>query len=227
MKKSLILTLFIVVLFNLLSMNVYPYVVHNGSGKGYDGGGGGGDSKVNNYCSIEYYIIEGASYYLSAAADIKNILKIIELKDINGIDFNSLNILVDSAIENMINTQETYDNLITEAESTPYDENIQRKLKEFGYDTFMIENGLISSLFEEVEIYLKVGDITGVYIWTQSNFTDILNMLKSIQNETSQNSLPEVSIFRRLNDTCSKTSIFGSYVARVFHTLVSNNQKNN
>ncbi len=222
MKKSLILTLFIVVLFILTSMNVYPYVACNGAGKGYDGDGKGGSSistpmEINNI--IDLYIFEGADYYLSAKTDIQQILNMFEMQDTNGVDFDTLNLLVDSAICNIINAKETYQKLILEAERTPYNQYVQSLLKAFEYDAFRLENGLNSSVFEEVKGFLQQGDITGVFRWIHSRDAEILDMLNSIKIEISREKLPALAIFWRLNETCDLTSIFGSYIARVFHEI--------
>ncbi len=229
MKKNLFLTLFIGVLTLLINMNVYSAIKNNGSGqKGYDGGGDGvGRITSNANNSIEFYIIQGSGYYLSANSYVQKLLEQVELKDIQGLDFDELGIVVDNAISKMTDAEETYEILIRVAEVTPYNENTQIKLREFAYDSFMTENKLIESVFKTVKGYLKVGDITGCYRWTHSKLKDIKRMLISIKNEISQDRLPELSAFRRLDDIICETSLFGSYLASVFHALVSNKQKNN
>ncbi len=229
MKKNLFLTLFIGVLTLLINMNVYSAIACNGSGRGgYDGGGDSGGrraSSANNL--IEDYIIQASGYYLSANSNVQKLLELVELKDMQDLDFHELEIVVDNAISKMTSAEMTYENLIMLAEVTPYNETTQVKLKEFGYDFFINENKLIESVFETVKGYLKVGDITGCYIWIHSKFKDIKGMLISIKSEISQGRLPEISIFRRLDNIICETSLFGSYLASVFSALVSNKQKNN
>jgi hypothetical protein len=219
-KTNLISKVFVVVLFILLSMNLFSYVSSNGSGKGYDGDGGGGQSistPMQSNTQIDLYITEGAGHFLRAKKDIQQILDMVEMQDTQDIDFNALNWLVDSAIWHMTNALYTYDALIRKAEVTPYNQDIQAWLKEFDYDAFRLENGLNSSVFDEVKGFLQQGDITGAFQWTYSRDTEILEMLISIKIEISGEKLPGLSIFWRLNETCDLASIFGSYIARVFN----------
>jgi hypothetical protein len=203
-------------------MNVYSAIFLNGSGKGgYDvGGDGGGKSGENSNNSIEDYIIQGSGYYLSANSYVQKLLELVELKDIQDLDFDELEIVVDNAISRMTAAEMTYEVLISVAEVTPYNETTQLKLKEFGFDSFMIENKLIESVFDTVKVYLKIGDITGCYRWTHSKFKDIKERLQAIKSEISQDRLPEISTFRRLDDTICETSLFGSYIASVFSEII-------
>jgi hypothetical protein len=202
--------------------NVYSIIKNNGSGRGgYGGGGDGGGrsaSSANN--SIEDYIIQASGYYLSANSYVQKLLELVELKDTQDLDFDELEIVVDNAISRMTSAEMTYEMLISVAEVTPYNETTQVKLKEFDFDFFMTENKLIESVFEMVKGYLKVGDITGCYRWTHSKFKVIKERLQTIKSEIAQNRLPEISTFRRLDDTICETSLFGSYLASVFSAII-------
>ena len=218
-NKQLILKLFIgSLIFGMLFFNSFSRIKNNGSGGGYEEED---DEKVNGMnITIETYISEGGGYYLSANSDIQTILKTIELQDIQSIDFIELNNVLDKAISKMRNAILTYENLIKKAESTPYNEYVLSLLEDFDYTNFMIEKGLNSVVFMEVEGYLKEGDITGIFKNTYNSFTDILEMLNLIKVEISKNNIPELSIFWRLNETLSESSLFGSYVARVFSAIL-------
>lgn len=218
-NKQLILKVFIgTLIFGMLFFNSFSRIKNNGSGGGYEEED---DEKVNGKnITIETYIIEGGGYYLSANSDIQTILKMIEVQDIQSIDFIDLNNVLDNSISKMENAIETYENLIKKAESTPYNEYVLSLLEDFDYTNFMIENGLNSVVFKEVEGYLKEGDITGVFKNTHKGLKDILEMLNLIKVEISKNNIPELSIFWRLNETLSESSLFGSYVARVFSAIL-------
>ncbi len=222
MKKNLFLTLFIGVLTLLINMNVYSAIWSNGSGRG--GYGGGGDSGGRIACPannlIEDYIIQASGYYLSANSYVQKLLELVELKDIQDLDFNELEILLDNAISRMTAAEMTYEMLISVAEVTPYNETTQVKLKAFDYDFFMIENKLIESVFDTLKGYLKEGNITGCYRWSHSKFKDIKGMLISIKSEISQDRLPEISLFRSLDNIICETSLFGSYLASVFSAII-------
>jgi hypothetical protein len=220
MKKNIFLTIFIWILVIVFSMNLFSFVRSNGSGKGYDDDGGEGQGlgiPMQSNKQIDLYVTEGASHFLKAKKNIQQILDMVEMQDIQGLDFNALDWFVDSAIWHMTNALETYEKLIGKAEVTPYNQDIQAWLKEFDYDYFMLENGLNISVFEEVKGFLQQGDITGVFRRTYSRDTEILEMLISIKIEISGEKLPGLSIFWRLNETCDLSSLFGSYIARVFN----------
>ena len=219
-NKQLVVKIFIgFLIISMINIISYARIYHNGSSSGYDESEGERD----NGNTIERYIVEGAGYYLNANSDIHKILKMVELQDIQGIDFTAVNDLLDNAIFSIKNAKETYENLIKKAESTSYNEYVISLLADFDYSNFLIEHGLNSVVFEEVKGYLKKGDITGIFISTHRTFIDILGILNYIESEISQNKLPEITIFWSLNETLSKTSIFGSYVARVFDALQKNN----
>ncbi len=201
----------------LFQMNVYSYINNNGAGKGYDGDGK--DAAVMNI-TIETYIRQGAVYFLDANSEIQTLLKWVELQDIQGVDMEQLTLVLDSAAVNMKNAVATYEQLIREAEITPYNQSVQAALKSFNYDSFMLENQLNQTLFQQVKEFLKKGDITGVLKRTHSGFTGILEMLHSLKQGISGGTLPDASVFRRLNETCAEVSLFGSYAADVFSAIL-------
>jgi hypothetical protein len=202
----------------LLSTNVYSLINNNGAGRGYDGGGGENAAAKN--ISIEAYITQGAVHFLDANLDIQALLKLVELQDIQGVDMEQLTLVLDSAAANMKNAAATYEQLIREAEITPYNQSVQAALKSFNYDSFMLENQLNQTLYQQVKGFLKKGDITGVLKQTHSGFTSILEMLNSLKQGISAGTLPDASFFRKLNETCARVSLFGSYAADVFSAIL-------
>ncbi|MDQ1352191.1 MAG: hypothetical protein QG657_2497, partial [Acidobacteriota bacterium] len=145
--------------------------------------------------------------------------RFIEMKDIQGLEFNELNAVVDSAIANMKSAIGAYELLIREAVNTPYNVEVQTRLKSFDYAGFMLANGLNKSTFGAVSGFLKNGDITGCFEKTYADIKNIQALLQTIKGATALNRLPDISIFWRLNETCGETSLFGSYVARVFSAI--------
>jgi hypothetical protein len=198
----------------VFNINLYSLICSNGSGRGYEGVG---NSVTGS--SIESYIVDGAGFYLNAKLDIETILRLIELKDIQGLDYKILNMVVDSAISDIKTAIGTYDVLIQEASNTPYDEEIQKKLITFDYSSFMLLNGLNKTTFSAVSGFLKYGDITGSFKKTHLDMKNILAMLQTIKGATALNRLPDLSIIWRLNESCCEVSLFGSYVARVFSAI--------
>jgi hypothetical protein len=215
-KKTLIIKLLAVIFVLTLFCYAYPYIKNNGAGGGY---GGDGENTDGKSMTIENYIVEGSGHFLCAKKDIQELLKIVELQDVQGIDFENMNRVVDNALLNINHAVETYDSLIETAEATPYNETVLSKLRYFNYFGYMMENGLNWIVFNKVEAYLRNGNITGVFKHSHSRFLEVKQLLNNIKEEVSMQRLPDISVFRRLNETCDKISLFGSYVARVFASL--------
>jgi hypothetical protein len=215
-KKPLIIKLLAVIFVLTLFCYAFPYIKNNGAGGGY---GGDGESMDGKNMPIENYIVEGAGHFLRTKKDIQELLEIVELQDVQGVNFENMNRVVDNALLNINHAIETYDNLIETAESTPYNETVLSKLRYFNYFGYMIENGLNWIVFNKVEAYLRNGNITGVFKHSRSMFLEVRQLLNNIKEELSMQRLPEISVFWKLNETCDEISLFGSYVARVFASL--------
>jgi len=215
--KKFIMTGLIGAFVILFNTNVYSLINNNGAGGGY--GGGGGESLGAASTGIDYYITEGAGYYLAANTAVQELLQMVELRDTRGIDPARLDTLLHTAAGNMKNALGMYDKLLALAAVTPYDPAAQTALKNFDYDGFALQNGLNAALFDEVKGFLKKGDITGTLKWTHSRFNQILGILDSLNEGMSTDGLPDISALRRLNETLSETSIFGSCTARIFSSL--------
>jgi hypothetical protein len=215
-RKHLILMIFTgLCTLLIIGMNAYPFINNNGAGGGYDGGGGGGIVKYSD--TIEDYIVKGGGYFLKADSDIKIILRMVELQDLQGIDYREMQTVVNSALENMNNAKQTYEALIQKAGITPYNQAVIDILKNFDYGTFRKENGLNSVIFSRVRSFLQMGDITGIFKHTYSRYLEIIVLLDLIKQSVYRYRLPGLSIFWRLNEKSAFTALFGSYVARVFY----------
>jgi len=201
----------------IIGMNAYPFICCNGAGGGYEGGGG--LSIIGDSDTIEDYIVKGAGYFLKADSDIQILLSMVELQDLNGIDYREMQTVVNIALENMNNARQTYEALIQKAGITPYNQSVIAILKNFDYETFRKENGLNSVIFYKVRSFLQMGDITGVFKYTHSRYLEIIELLVIIKQSVSSYRLPELAIFWRLNENTAYISFFGSYVARVFYEI--------
>ncbi len=214
-----ILSLLVVVV--VLNSNVFSYVISNGAGTGYTNNGNGNTGGIQEFCdrTIEMYIAEGSGYYLGAASVIDNILQLYEDQDLSGIDFYHFNKLLNQAIINMDKAITIYDALILKAENTPYNKEALDKLAGFDYYNLMITKSLNTIIFQEVEGFLRLGCITEVFKHTHENFLNIRGLLESMKSEAALNRLPKIDSIWLLNEKCSETSCFGSYVARVFNEI--------
>lgn len=209
--------LFIVSAMIIFTMNGYSFVVSNGSGIGYEGVG---ISNIGINSPIEIYVIQGAGYFLQSGSDIQRLLVMVELQDSRPMDFNTFDKVIACASANIGKAIETYGLLIRSAESTPYNEMIQSKLKCFDYDSFAQGLGLNKTVFTEVAGFLRNGDITGIYKRTYARLKEIASLLQTVKNDSSRQQLSIIPVFRRLNDILAETSLFGSYTAQVFSAII-------
>ncbi|MCK4762511.1 MAG: hypothetical protein KAW12_09975 [Candidatus Aminicenantes bacterium] len=199
-----------------MSISVSARFLVNGSGDGYPNPGG--EKSSGN--SIKFYVAQGASFYLKGYSDIQTLLNLIELEESNGVNFDELNNIVDSAVFHMNNAVYNYDLLIKEAEVTPLDEGFKLKLMTFDYPGFAAEKGLNIVIFQECESYLKQGDVTGMFRHTHSAFIDILGILESVKKTVEKNNLPDLTVLWELNENCAELSLFGQYASRVFYEII-------
>jgi hypothetical protein len=214
-KKKLIIKMFITFLFIIclnLSINARFFV--NGSDGGYP------PEKVSRSISIEAYVVDAAGYFLKGYSDIQRLLELYELQDKIGINHEEWQGVLGSTLSNMSSAAQTYALLIEKAEATPYNEEFISRLMDFDYPGFAKEQGLNAIIFKECAAYLKEGDITGMYKRISAKFADILDMLKTVEEDLTVNKITELSLIWRLNETCAELSLFGQYASRVFYAVM-------
>jgi len=93
----------------LLNIKTFSRISANGAGGGYDDPDGKSNlvsTKENSI--IENYIEKGGAYFLNAYSDILSISNRIEMANLQGIDYEELKSIVNSAIENIRNAKATY-----------------------------------------------------------------------------------------------------------------------
>ncbi len=212
MKKVLIIAAFTFIMFNV---NAFSYVEANGSETGYTPPKTIGLSNV----SIKIMIEDGAGYFIKAKADIQSFLNILEWQDTRGIDYSELNQALKTSLYSIILSRSNYEELIRVAESTPYNTVVIERLKTFDYDSFGKAYYLNPFIFNIVKGYLLKGDITGTYKYTNGKLKEIEALIQKIQLENASNGLPDISLCWRVNELCAETTLFGSYIARVFKAI--------
>jgi hypothetical protein len=92
-------------------------------------------------------------------------------------------------------------------------------LIEFDYYGFQKQSDFIPFIFNQVQAYLAVGDVRGVYSRFYNNACDILEQLQKIKEEIDAEIMPDLSDLWKLNQKCSEYKIFAQYVAQVFYKL--------
>ena len=222
MKTIKIFSLKIFVLIIIIAVAqsyAFSILMANGAGGGY-GEGSGGEGLVCGGSLIENYIEIGAGHYLEAYSSILSFFNRVELADENTRDFYQWQSILSKAITRVNQAAAAYDLLIQAAEAAPYNETVLLKLKNFDYDRFRVESGLKIEIFQEVETYLRAGDITGVFKRIRANLKEIHSRLKTIYEEVAQNKMPALVSLWDLNELCSSTLLFGQYVSRVFYSIL-------
>jgi hypothetical protein len=212
-------TLLAMILF-VAVMPGFTRICENGAGTGYDEsqaseGAAVGDIKL----SIEDYIERGAGYFLMAKKEVDTMLRMVELQNINGLSIEELKAVTDRALDYMNRALDTYSVLVRRVEATPYDSRVIARLKQFDYNAFGKQFRLNPDVFNKVEGYLKNGDLNGIFKRKIPIFSKILELLKEAKSDLNNNNIPKLNILWTLNETFSRSSLFGSYVARVFQSL--------
>lgn len=220
-KHQIFMVLMVIFTAFLFVLNVYPFIFANGAGGGYEGSSEGGSPGIQAVAdqSVEYYIMTAGTYYLESSTQVQTLLKLVEQQDIQGINYTEMQSVVNRALNDMQMAKDTYEQLIRKAEATPYNEAFSAKLKNFDYESFAVKNSLNPNLFDLVRLYLQNGDITGMFKRTYADVTNMIDILYKIRESVSQNLMPDIGLFRQLNEKQALSSVFGSYAARVFSEI--------
>ncbi|MCP5045544.1 MAG: hypothetical protein GY940_00110, partial [bacterium] len=209
-------------------VNVNPgfaRVLDNGAGTGYDEDPPPDGAAANgNYRSIEDHIIQGAGFYLKASKNVMALLRMVELQNRQGVSIEELKKVTGNALVNINGALDAYNGLIEKAEVTPYNRVVADRLKALDYDRFRREKKLDRVVFGDVAGYLSSGDITGVFKRTRSGYVKIAALLNAVGARLDNDKLPVLKDLWKLNETFAESSLFGSYVARIFHFLTVKNK---
>ncbi|MCK4763331.1 MAG: hypothetical protein KAW12_14125 [Candidatus Aminicenantes bacterium] len=203
----------VLLLFSLYSTAVIYY---NEAPKGLCGSG---ESSSSTTETLNGYVIEGAGYFLGSYSDFLHFLKLIELAELDGLQYGEAGMTLDRAIEKMENAKEVYTMLKEAADNTPYDPVVIEKLLNFDYDWFQKKNGLNEPIFDKVKGYLEKGEIKELFGKALSDTEEVLKIAKKIKASIDAEEIPELSILWDLDETLSQSLRFGQYVARVFHDI--------
>ncbi|MCP5051104.1 MAG: hypothetical protein GY940_28325, partial [bacterium] len=210
-------------------LNINPcfgYGAKCGAGNGYEEGESppDGAAVVSGSRTIDGYILQGNRFYLGASRDVNILLGMVELQDFNGISLDELKTVTDRALNNMNRALGTYSQLVKKAEATPYNNAVNHQLKNLDYERFRMEKKMNRPVFRKLEEYLSKGDITGVFKRTLSVYIEIEALLFRVKAELEGNNLPALRDLWKLNESFAESSMFGSYVDRIFQFLANKNK---
>jgi hypothetical protein len=195
----------------LLNFNSFSYWVANYSDNGFNGDG----ESMSNYVAL------GAGYFLDSYSNTLLFMKKTELGVYQGMSYEELGKILDSALSSMNTAIDTYANLKQAADRTPYNPFVIASLKSFNYASFQEEQGLDANVFSEVKMYLVNGDIRGVYVKVLSDAEKIRGLLLTVKASIDEGQFPELNDVWNLNQTFSRALCFGQYVSMVFYNALN------
>lgn len=217
-KIKTILTL---IVFLLLCVNINAALCGNETCIAYPEQCEGSTNRGPGYNSLTVgqLVIIGGENLLYSHSAICRFSGLIERSELYGLDFENLSLTLDQAIEHMEIARVTYFRLKTLASGLPYNQYVIEKLKNFDYQKFQSDRGLIASLFTKVQDLLKKGDVTGVFVEFHNYSCGILDSLYVIKNDIDENRMPDINKIWKVNQNYSEFRMFGQYVAEVFLSL--------
>lgn len=172
--------------------------------------------------TMEDYVVAGAGYFLTAYSDYLQALNRIELAEVNGLDYTDLQKLIDRSLLNIDNAVTEYDGLTQLADATAYDLAVRESLATYNYTATRVEKQVNNCIFDNVEAYLKAGDVRGLYKNLHESFKDLSTRLNEIKVEADAGVHPDLSKLWRLNQEFLNAYLLGQYTAEVFSQITGN-----
>lgn len=175
--------------------------------------------------TIKVYVVGGAGCFTEAYSEFVLFLNKIEIGELGSLNYNELKMVLDKAIEKMVDTKNIYCELKQKADHTPYNPKVINELLAFNYGNFQIKNHLLEPVFNNVKHYLCRGKIREMYGERISQIERILSIANMIKSKIEVSELPGSSVFHDLNEACSQSLLFGQYASRVFREIRYNDGK--
>jgi hypothetical protein len=165
--------------------------------------------------SLQTYIVESAWYFLTSHADYQDFQALVEMTDINGVDYKEMKNILYSAIDNMEKARAVYANLKVAAADIPNDRAMMDRLRVFDYDGFQAKYGLLGSIYEKVKSLLVKGDTAGLDDAVLANMDAILKQLYEVKTIVDGDRSPDIAILWRLNQSYFEAQLFGQYMSEI------------
>lgn len=213
---SMILTL------SLMSVFSYGWFVYNWPCLLYDGQCPPENSNPSSIQSLSPSLgqlsIESAGFFLQSNSDFQAFLKKIELAEIYGVNDDELMELITSAIENMEMAHSIYYRVWQLSKSLKRNPVVLQKLAQFDYGLFIEEKRFIPSIFNEVENYLKKGNMPGAFEKIYNDTGEILQGMKNLKSIKESNSI-DIPLCWEVNQRLLESALFGQYISQVFSEI--------
>ena len=172
-----------------------------------------GESTSDN--DIRSMMIDGASFFLESYAATNLLLKEFELAEKGAFNFEASNTNISNAISKLEQARKKYDDALNIAQSLNYLESKANQLKSFNYMKFAADNELIFGVMEQVEQYLIVSDVKGIYRKNLKTIDLILTNLYSMKEKMDIGVKPDVKSFWTILRLYSYNLLFGNYATSV------------
>ena len=168
--------------------------------------------------SLGQLSIEAAGFFLQSNSDYQAFLKKIELAEIYGLNDDELIELITSAIENMEMAQSIYYRVWQLSKSLERNPVVLKKLAKFDFGLFLEDKRLIPAIFNEVEKYLKKGNMPGAFEKIYNDTGDILELMISLKSLKESNSI-DIPLCWKVNQRLLESALFGQYISQVFSEI--------
>jgi hypothetical protein len=159
--------------------------------------------------------IEAAGFFLQSNSNFQEFLKKIELAEIYGVNDEELIELITRAYENMEMAQSIYYRVWQFSKSLERDPVVLQKLAQFDYELILEEKRLIPSIFNDVEKYLKPGNMPGAFEKIYNDTSQILQGMKTLKTINASNS-KDILLCWEVNQRLLESELFGQYISIVF-----------
>jgi hypothetical protein len=168
--------------------------------------------------SLGQLSIDAAGYFLKSNSDFQSYLKKVELAEIYGVNDEELMELITSAIDNMEMAHSLYYRVWEMSKSLERNPVVLQKLTQFDYGLFQVEKKLIPSIFNEVEKFLKPGNMTEAFEEIYNDTGEILQGMKSLKTLLETNFI-DIPKCWEVNQLLLKSQLFGQYISQVFSEI--------
>jgi hypothetical protein len=200
---SMILTL------SLMSVFSYGRIVFNWPCILYDGQCPPDNSNQSSIQSLSQSLgklsIDAAGFFLQSNSDYQYFLKKIELEEIYVVNDADLIELITNRIWEM--SKYLYRNPV-----------VLQKMAQFDYDLIIEEKKLLPYIFNDVEKFLKPGNMPGAFEKIYNDTGEILQGMKSIKS-IKENSSIDIPRCWEVNQRLLESALFGQYISMVFFEI--------
>jgi hypothetical protein len=217
MKRRIILLIGIALLIPTLQMK--GAMVGNWSCMAYEGGCYVEDGEKKFGQTIGQVLIEDALNFMESHSRMIDFLIKIENTDINNPKYLAFSEILDAIIEKMEKARSNYYELNNMVADMKYNQGIILKLMSFNYSKFEQENGLIPTIFREIEGLLNKGDVKGVYLEFFLRTDEILKNLYEVKKEIDSHVFPKFSTLWEISQNYLEMQLFGQFVSEIFYEI--------